>query len=166
MLQHDLVTEIGHPLHELDTPALIIDTDILDLNINRIIEIVSAAGSRLRPHIKTHRMLEVAHRQIAAGASGICCAKTGEAEVFANGGIDDIFIANQVVGTRKIQRLQALAERVRLAVGVDDRDHIHILVDAFQNGRSIDINIEIDVGQGQTGCPLLPFGLDQRRSRC
>ena len=116
MLQHDLVTEIGHPLHKLDTPALIIDTDILDLNINRIIEIVSAAGSRLRPHIKTHRMLEVAHRQIAAGASGICCAKTGEAEVFANGGIDDIFIANQVVGTRKIQRLQALAERVRLAV--------------------------------------------------
>ena len=159
MLQHDLVTEVGHPLHELDTPALIIDTDILDLNINRIIEIVSAAGSRLRPHIKTHRMLEVAHRQIAAGASGICCAKTGEAEVFANGGIDDIFIANQVVGTRKIQRLQALAERVRLAVGVDDREHIHILDDAFQNGRSIDINIEIDVGQARTGVADSPSAL-------
>ena len=159
MLQHDLVTEVGHPLHELDTPALIIDTDILDLNINRIIEIVSAAGSRLRPHIKTHRMLEVAHRQIAAGASGICCAKTGEAEVFANGGIDDIFIANQVVGTRKLQRLQVLADRVRLAVGVDDREHIHILGDAFQNGRSIDVNIEIDVGQARTGVADSPSAL-------
>lgn len=159
MLQHDLVTEVGHPLHELDTPALIIDTDILDLNINRIIEIVSAAGSRLRPHIKTHRMLEVAHRQIAAGASGICCAKTGEAEVFANGGIDDIFIANQVVGTRKLQRLQVLADRVRLAVGVDDREHIHILGDTFQNGRSIDVNIEIDVGQARTGVADSPSAL-------
>jgi D-serine deaminase-like pyridoxal phosphate-dependent protein len=159
VLQHDLATEVGHPLHELDTPALIIDTDILDLNINRIIEIVSDARSRLRPHIKTHRMLEVAHRQIAAGASGICCAKTGEAEVFADGGIDDIFIANQVVGTRKLQRLQVLADRVRLAVGVDDREHIHILDDAFQNGRSIDVNIEIDVGQARTGVADSPSAL-------
>lgn len=159
MPQHDLATEVGHPLHELDTPALIIDTDILDLNINRTVEIVSEAGSRLRPHIKTHRMLEVAHRQIAAGASGICCAKTGEAEVFSDGGIDDIFIANQVVGTRKLQRLQVLADQVRLAVGVDDREHIHILDDAFQNGRSIDVNIEIDVGQARTGVADSPSAL-------
>ena len=151
MPQHDLAAEVGHPLHELDTPALIIDTDILTLNISRIVEIASEAGSRLRPHIKTHRMLEVARRQIAAGANGICCAKTGEAEVFADGGIDDIFIANQVVGTRKLRRLQVLAEQVRLAVGVDHREHINSLGDAFHNGRSIDVNIEIDVGQARTG---------------
>lgn len=142
---------IGQPIDALDTPALVLDLDVVEANIARTIEIARAAGARLRPHIKTHRMLAVAERQIEAGAQGICCAKTGEAEVFADGGIDDIFIANQVVGAAKMRRLRALAERVRLAVGVDHPEQIDLLSEAFRGADPLDISIEIDVGQRRTG---------------
>ena len=147
----DPSTAIGRPVEDLDTPALVLDLDILDANIARTAEIAQYAGARLRPHIKTHRMLAVAQRQIEAGAQGICCAKTGEAEVFADGGIDDIFIANQVVGAAKMRRLRALAERVRLAVGVDHPDQIQLLSQAFRRADPLDLSIEIDVGQRRTG---------------
>ena len=147
----DPATAVGQPVETLDTPALVLDLDVVNANIARTVEIAQAAGARLRPHIKTHRMLAVARLQIAAGAEGICCAKTGEAEVFADGGIDDIFIANQVVGAAKLRRLRALAERVRLAVGVDHPDQIELLSQAFREADPLDISIEIDVGQRRTG---------------
>ena len=147
----DPATAIGQPIDVLDTPALVLDRRVVEANIARTVEIAQAAGARLRPHIKTHRMLAVAQLQIAAGAQGICCAKTGEAEVFADGGIDDIFIANQVVGAAKMRRLLALAERVRLAVGVDHPDQIELLSQAFRGADPLDLSIEIDVGQRRTG---------------
>jgi len=147
----DPALAIGQPIDALDTPALVLDLDVVEANIARTVEIAQAAGARLRPHIKTHRMLAVAQLQIEAGAQGICCAKSGEAEVFADGGIDDIFIANQVVGAAKMRRLQALAERVRLAVGVDHPDQIDLLSQAFRGADPLDISIEIDVGQRRTG---------------
>ena len=147
----DPALAIGQPIEALDTPALVLDLDIVEANIARTVEIAQTAGARLRPHIKTHRMLAVARLQIDAGAQGICCAKTGEAEVFADGGIDDIFIANQVVGAAKMRRLRALAERVRLAVGVDHPEQIELLSQAFGGAESLDISIEIDVGQFRTG---------------
>ena len=147
----DPATAIGQPIDALDTPALVLDLDVVEANIARTVEIAQAAGARLRPHIKTHRMLAVAQLQIEAGAQGICCAKTGEAEVFADGGIDDIFIANQIVGAAKLRRLRALAERVRLAVGVDHPDQIDLLSEAFRGADPLDISIEIDVGQRRTG---------------
>jgi D-serine deaminase-like pyridoxal phosphate-dependent protein len=147
----DPATAIGQPIDALDTPALVLDLDVVEANIARTVEIAQAAGARLRPHIKTHRMLAVAQLQIAAGAQGICCAKTGEAEVFADGGIDDIFIANQVVGAAKLRRLRALAERVRLAVGVDHPYQIDLLSQAFRDTDALEISIEIDVGQRRTG---------------
>ena len=147
----DPATAIGQPVDVLDTPALVLDLRVVEGNIARTVEIAQAAGARLRPHIKTHRMLAVARLQVEAGAEGICCAKTGEAEVFADGGIDDIFIANQVVGAAKMRRLRALAERVRLAVGVDHPDQIDLLSQAFHGADPLDISIEIDVGQRRTG---------------
>ena len=147
----DPATAIGQLVDVLDTPALVLDLEVVEANIARTVEIAQAAGARLRPHIKTHRMLAVARLQITAGAQGICCAKTGEAEVFADGGIDDIFIANQVVGAAKMRRLRALAERVRLAVGVDHPDQIDLLSQAFRGADPLDISIEIDVGQRRTG---------------
>ncbi len=147
----DPATAIGQPIDALDTPALVLDLDVVEANIARTVEIAQAAGARLRPHIKTHRMLAVAERQIEAGAQGICCAKAGEAEVFADGGIDDIFIANQVVGAAKMRRLRGLAERVRLAVGVDHPEQIDLLSQAFRASDPLDISIEIDVGQRRTG---------------
>ena len=147
----DPAMAIGQAVDLLDTPALVLDLEIVEANIARTVEIAQAAGARLRPHIKTHRMLAVAQLQVGAGAQGICCAKTGEAEVFADGGIDDIFIANQVVGAAKMRRLRALAERVRLAVGVDHPEQIELLSQAFGGAASLDISIEIDVGQRRTG---------------
>jgi len=147
----DPATAIGQPVDVLDTPALVLDLRVVEGNIARTVEIAQAAGARLRPHIKTHRMLAVTRLQIEAGAQGICCAKTGEAEVFADGGVDDIFIANQVVGAAKMRRLRALAERVRLAVGVDHPDQIDLLSQAFRGADPLDISIEIDVGQRRTG---------------
>ena len=160
----DPALAIGQPIEALDTPALVLDLDIVEANIARTVEIAQTAGARLRPHIKTHRMLAVARLQIDAGAQGICCAKTGEAEVFADGGIDDIFIANQVVGAAKMRRLRALAERVRLAVGVDHPEQIELLSQAFGGAESLDISIEIDVGQRRTGVvePHEAVGLAQR----
>ena len=147
----DPALAIGQPIDTLDTPALVLNLDVVEANIARTVEIAQTSGARLRPHIKTHRMLAVARLQIDAGARGICCAKTGEAEVFADGGIDDIFIANQVVGTAKMRRLRALAERVRLAVGVDHPEQIELLSQAFRGTDPLDISIEIDVGQRRTG---------------
>lgn len=147
----DPAMAIGQPVDVLDTPALVLDLDVVEANIARTVEIAQAAGARLRPHIKTHRMLAVARLQVDAGARGICCAKTGEAEVFADGGVDDIFIANQVVGSAKMRRLRALAERVRLAVGIDHAEQISLLSQAFGGAAPLDISIEIDVGQRRTG---------------
>src|SRR5438876_9298564 len=106
-------------LYDLDTPAVVIDLDRLERNIARMAALVHSGGKVLRPHIKTHKTPEIARMQLVAGACGITVAKLGEAEVFANAGFDEFFMANQVIGAQKIERLIALLRRVRIAVGVD-----------------------------------------------
>src|SRR3954471_16223154 len=109
-------------VHDVETPAVLIDVDVLERNVSRMAERARAAGVRLRPHGKTHKVLEVGRRQLAAGASGLSLAKTSEAEVFAAAGFEDIFLAYPVVGEDKGRRLLALSDRTRLAVGVDSVD--------------------------------------------
>jgi len=87
---------------ELDTPALVIDLDALERNLRRMAAFFAPLPCKLRPHAKTHKCTEIARRQVALGAIGITCAKLGEAEAMAAGGIEDILIANQVVGERKL----------------------------------------------------------------
>ena len=94
---------IGQPLGAVDTPALLVDYDILCANITGIQEATDAAGLELRPHIKAHKTPEIARRQIRAGAAGVTAAKIAEAEVMASAGIEDIFIANCLVGEAKFQ---------------------------------------------------------------
>ena len=143
---------IGRAVEDLETPALVIDVAVLDANVARLVESARKAGARLRPHVKTHRMVEVAARLRLAGAEGICCAKVGEAEAFADAGFDDIFIANQVVGAARLRRLVELAARTRLAIGVDHAEHVRALGAAFAAANStIDVAIEIDTGQRRTG---------------
>ncbi|MCY3782421.1 MAG: alanine racemase [Chloroflexi bacterium] len=143
---------VGRAVADLETPALVIDLAVLDANIARMVATARQAGGRLRPHVKTHRMAAVASRLQRAGAEGICCAKVGEAEAFADAGFDDIFIANQVVGASRLIRLVELAERTRLAVGVDHAEHVRALGTAFAAAdATIDVSIEIDTGQGRTG---------------
>src|SRR4029453_18807633 len=111
-----------------------------------------AAGVALRPHAKTHKLLEVGRRQLAAGARGLSLAKTSEAEVFAAAGFEYIFVAFPVVGADKGRRLLALAEKIRLAVGVDSVDGARTLGDVFAAaGRRLDVRLKIDSGLHRVG---------------
>ena len=103
-------------LDAIDTPAVLIDLDIAEANIDRFEAYCAAHGLASRPHIKTHKLPRLALRQIAAGAVGITCQKISEAEaMIAPGGIDDVLITYNIVGAAKLARLRALAGRVRLA---------------------------------------------------
>ncbi len=142
-------------IHDVSTPAVLVDVDVLDRNIARMAERARAAGVALRPHGKTHKVLEVGRRQLAAGARGLSLAKTAEAEVFAAAGFEDIFLAFPVVGADKGRRLLALAEKIRLAVGVDSVDGARTLGDVFAAaGRRLDVRLKIDCGLHRVG--ILP----------
>ncbi|MBI4185017.1 MAG: alanine racemase [Proteobacteria bacterium] len=157
MIETDVV---GRPVAALDTPALVVDLDRLAANIRRMQALAERFGVGLRPHIKSHRLPPVAHMQLQAGAAGITVAKLGEAEVMSDAGIDDIFVANQVVGAAKMARLARLARRVRIAVGVDHPDQVAMLSATFaEEARPIEVSIEIDTGQRRGGVlPGAPAG--------
>ena len=97
-------------LENLETPALIVDLDVLERNMATMSCLLSGTGMRLRPHYKSHRCPAIAHRQIAGGAKGMTCAKLSEAEDLALSGIEDILIANQVTDPAKVARLASLAK--------------------------------------------------------
>ena len=132
------VPQMGAPKSEIDTPALLINHEALDRNINRMAGYFARGDVRLRPHSKTHKSPQIAHKQVAAGAVGITCAKLGEAEAMADGGITDVLIANQIVGPIKIARLVELAQRIRIAVAVDDPVNVQALSQAARRGRRDD----------------------------
>ena len=139
-------------IHELDTPALVVDLDRLGANLDRVAQAARAAGLRLRPHTKTHKTLHIARLQIERGAAGITVAKLGEAEVMAAAGLDDIFIANEIVGPKKIERLVELARKITVAVGVDSTEVAAPLSMAFaQQGMRIPVLLEIDIGYHRCG---------------
>lgn len=112
---------IGCRIEELDTPALLLDWTLARGNIDRMAEFFRGRACRLRPHFKNHKCPALARHQVEAGqCAGLTCAKLGEAEVLAEHGFDDVLIANQIVGRPKIERLVALARRIRVQVAVDD----------------------------------------------
>lgn len=104
---------------ELDTPALVVDLDLMEGNLSRMAAYCASHGLALRPHVKTHKVPDIARRQIASGAHGITVAKIGEAEVMARAGIEDILIAYPIVGPAKLVRLAALARAARITVAAD-----------------------------------------------
>jgi len=143
---------IGMPLAEVDTPALILDLDAFEGNLARMAEAVRGKPVRLRPHAKSHKCAEIALRQVAAGAVGVCCQKVSEAEALVAGGIKDVLIANEVVGAGKLARLAALARRARLAVCVDAAQNVLDLdAAAARAGVRLDVLVEINVGADRCG---------------
>jgi D-serine deaminase-like pyridoxal phosphate-dependent protein len=141
-------------LETLATPAVVVDLDVLERNIARMAARAREAGVRLRPHAKTHKCPEIARLQRAAGAWGLSVAKVGEAEVFADAGFDDLFVAYPVVGADKGRRLVTLADRVRLAVGVDSVEGARTLAEPFRGaGAALDVLLKVDVGYGRVGVP-------------
>src|SRR5689334_1881658 len=139
-------------IEELDTPALVADLDAVERNIAAMQAYCDDHRFALRPHIKTHKLPQLAHRQVAAGARGITCQKLGEAEVMADAGLDDIFVSFPLVGVPKAERLAALAKRVTMSVVGDSPDVVIGLAPTLaREGLEVDFLVECDTGNGRTG---------------
>ena len=154
----------GIALDEIDTPALILDLDAFESNVTKMAAFFAARPTSLRPHAKTHKCPQVALRQLQAGAIGITCAKLGEAEIMAQAGVQDILIANQIVGPVKIDRLTDLAQHCDLMVAVDAAANVAALSQACQRKSvSLRILVEVDVGMKRCGVPDSETALDLSR---
>jgi D-serine deaminase-like pyridoxal phosphate-dependent protein len=150
---------------ELDTPALLVDLDRLDANIARMAATMRERGVALRPHAKTHKSLAVARRQLAAGAVGLTVATIGEAEVFADGGVEDLFIAYPLMAVGpKAMRLSRLIARCRLSVGVDSPQGVDALAGAFRGTTGPRVLVEIDCGGARSGVSPDTAGTLARRA--
>ncbi|HET7875155.1 MAG TPA: DSD1 family PLP-dependent enzyme [Methylomirabilota bacterium] len=138
---------------DIPTPALLLDLDRFERNIQTMAAHVQAAGKKLRPHAKTHKCPEIARRQIAAGAVGVCVAKVSEAEVMAAAGIRNLLITTEVVGREKIGRLLRVLERQpETMVVVDNADNVSDLGQAVvAAGRVLNVLVDVDVGARRTG---------------
>ncbi len=137
---------------DIDTPALVVDVNTLRRNILEMVDFSRKFGRKLRPHIKTHKVPEIAWMQLQAGSSGICVQKLGEAEVMAEAGINDIFISNEVVGRQKMVRLTRLAEKVRLMVAADSPENVMELGrNCREAGVEVGVYVDIDCGMHRTG---------------
>ncbi|MCC7485498.1 MAG: DSD1 family PLP-dependent enzyme [Burkholderiales bacterium] len=141
------------PLAEVDTPALVLDLDAFERNLDRMSASLAGVNVRLRPHAKSHKCPQIALAQIARGAVGVCCQKTSEAEALVLGGVKDVLIANEVVGAAKLSRIAALAREARLSVCVDDAGNVAALDAAVgrEFGVRLDVLVEIDVGAHRCG---------------
>lgn len=138
----------------VDTPSLIIDENKMQKNIEKMAAIARKSGVQLRPHIKTHKIPEIAKRQIDAGAQGITAAKVSEAEVMAEHGINDIFVAYPIVTESKIERVLRLSEKVNMIVGVDSLEGATRLSEtARRHKKKIQVRLEVDTGFKRTGVP-------------
>ena len=139
-------------IDDLDTPALVVDLDRMENNIKRMVKFTGECGVELRPHAKTHKVPEIAKMQIQAGSRGVCLQKTSEVEVFADNGIEDIFLTNEVVALQKMEKLAEIAQKIHLGVAVDDMDVARSMRRIFKNaGSEIDVYVDIDVGMHRCG---------------
>lgn len=141
------------PLADIHTPALLLDLDVFEENLGRMQQHLAAAGMGLRSHTKTHKCPEVARRQVASGAVGVCCATVSEAEAMADGGIDDILITSPVTTRDKFDRVARLAcSCPQLKIVVDNATAAEGLAGAAsRHDTTIDVLIDLDPGMGRTG---------------
>ena len=143
---------VGDPIDAIDTPALVLELDAFEANLARMAAFVRGSRVRLRPHAKSHKCPEIAKRQIALGAVGICAQKTSEAEAFVDAGVGDVLVSNEVVGRAKLDRLARLAKRAKVSVCCDDAANARdISAAARAAGTTLDVLIEVDVGQHRCG---------------
>jgi len=179
-LSHESLKRLlGQPVAAIDTPAAVVDLDAMQRNLTRMAEFARKHDIRWRAHAKMHRCAAIARLQVQAGASGICVQKTSEAEIMAAGGVDDIFITNEVVDPGKLARVATLAHQLsarggQLAIAVDHAQGVERLARAMDTARGaadapavIDVFVEIDVGHHRCGvapgAPALALALQVRR---
>ena len=139
--------------HDLLTPALILDLHQFEANLSRMASHARGAGVNLRPHAKTHKCPEIAHRQIEAGAVGQCVANIGEAEAMGGAGIPGILLTSETVGKRKMERFMKLAARHRdMAVVVDNAENVVQFGQAAETfNQQVNVLVDVDVGSRRTG---------------
>ena len=145
----------GRHKTEIDTPALLLDMDAVDRNIAKMAEFFSDKNCNLRPHLKTHKLPLIAHKQIQAGAIGVTCAKLCEAEVFMQDGIKNILIANEIVSDHKIQRMVELSKRGDLIVCVDNFENAQCISETAEK-TGVKMNVLAEVNVGANRCGLRP----------
>jgi D-serine deaminase-like pyridoxal phosphate-dependent protein len=146
----------GTPVEELDTPALVVDLDVMGSNIRILDSSFRQSGAQIRPYVAVHQCPQIAHFQIEAGNTpgdgGIAVATLGEAEVFTEAGFRNVLIASQIVTRSKIERLCALARSNAISVAVDSAANVEALSQAATaSGVEVDILVELDVGLGRCG---------------
>jgi len=147
--------QVGDLLRDVDTPALIVDLDKCESNMAKLMAAVEGTQVRVRPHAKTHKCVELARRQVAAGAVGVCCQKLGEAEAMLAGHVSDVLITNEIVGESKLRRLARVARAyapARLGVCIDSPEIARQLATICRAEQvALDVYVEIDVGQNRGG---------------
>jgi D-serine deaminase-like pyridoxal phosphate-dependent protein len=149
------MTEIGRSKDELDTPALWVDLDKMESNIAALAAHFRGAGVDWRPHTKGIKVPAIAHKAIAAGAIGVTCAKLGEAEVMAASGVDDILVANQVVGERKIRRLLEACRGADIKVAVDSVVNV-AQIGELASAADTEIGVLVELNTGMNRAGVLP----------
>jgi D-serine deaminase-like pyridoxal phosphate-dependent protein len=136
----------------VDTPALVLDLAAFERNLERMAAALRGTSVRLRAHAKAHKCPEIARRQVALGAVGVCCQKVSEAAVFVAAGIEDVLVTNEVVGDAKLRRLAVLARSARIGVLVDHPQQVRALAAAAQaHVVTLDVYVEVDVGANRCG---------------
>ena len=158
---------VGDPASAIDTPALVLDLDPFERNLDLMASAVRGAGLALRPHAKAHKCPEIARRQLERGAVGICCQKVDEAAAFVDAGIRDVLVTNEVVADAKLARLAALARRATVGVLADDAATVARIGRAARAaGVTLDVLVEVDVGAHRCGvAPGAPAAGARRRDR-
>ncbi len=137
---------------EIDTPALVVDLDVMERNLRRVADYSRQHGLRLRPHTKTHKSTRIGRRQLDLGAAGLTVAKVSEAEVMLEAGPSDLLVAYPIIGRRKLERLTAIARKTRVTVALDSVFAARQLSEAAGAARvEIGVLAETDVGLGRVG---------------
>lgn len=156
--------QIGDVVKNIDTPSLLVDLNALERNLRKLPTTMptGSSGVKIRPHGKAHKCPMLGHLQEAiGGCTGICAQTLSEAEAFVEGGIKDVFVSNQVIGTRKLERLAALAENygAKVSVCVDDAENIKDMASVLDSKNGVKIGVIVEVNVGQERCGVEP-GVD------
>lgn len=156
-MERPIIKPVGTPVEELDTPALVLDLEQLRQNIDKVHSFFKGQTAKIRPHVESHRCPTIAHQQLAAGGTvgGISVTTVGEAEVFAQAGISDIAIANEIVTSQKIARLCALAHQTKITVAADNAENVRTLSEAAQ-AAGVTLNVVVDIHTRLERCGVEP----------
>lgn len=154
------MNQVPATIHDLDTPALVVDLDIMERNLRTMADYASAHSLRLRPHTKTHKIPGLAARQIALGAVGVSVAKPGEAEVMLAAKPPDLLVAYPTFDAAKLARLAEVARSTRLSMALDSIEIAEALSRAATAaGVTVGVLVEVDVGLHRVGVPAAQAGV-------